>query len=192
MEMNPHHLVMGEITDFLTGITLADTHDERYRQKLAKRLVLDLGFYNEELVKDWEITVSAGSQKAKLKIDFLISLNGRTCMAVKYAPGSLVTRRLSNLAFSRIIRPYQIPIMVTFNGEDAEIINGSTGKVTAHGIDGIPKREALLALDSFPSISAELFEKASRIAFACEVNGACPCDTDICVLEDIQGRTLPG
>ena len=189
MEKNPHHLVMGELTDFLTGKTLTDTHDERYRQKLARHLVENLGYARDEVIKDHTLTVNAGSQMATLKIDFLVQLKNKTCMAVKYAPGSLVTRRLSNLAFSRIIQSYQIPVMITTNGEDAEVINGCTGKVIGNGLSDIPKRESLLSLtaESFPLISKELFDKASRIAYACEVNGACPCDTDICVLEQSTG-----
>ncbi len=35
MEKNPHHLILGELTDYLTEETLADTHDERLRQKLS-------------------------------------------------------------------------------------------------------------------------------------------------------------
>ena len=32
--MDGHHLILGELTDLITGETLTDTHDERYRQKL--------------------------------------------------------------------------------------------------------------------------------------------------------------
>jgi hypothetical protein len=107
-------------------------------------------------------------------------------MLIKYAPGSLVTRRLSNLALSRIICAYQVPVVVTTNGEDAEIINGSTGKLTGQGLDEIPSKIQLEKIDhsvSFPIISAGIHEKASRIAFACEVDGACPCDTDVCMVQ---------
>ena len=31
--MGGHHLIMGELTDLVTGQTLPDTHDERYRQR---------------------------------------------------------------------------------------------------------------------------------------------------------------
>lgn len=35
---NLHHLVLGQLKDFLTQTELTDTHDERYRQKIAKHL----------------------------------------------------------------------------------------------------------------------------------------------------------
>jgi len=41
---NPHHLVLGKLNDFLTGAEMTDTHDERYRQKIAEKLVLENGF----------------------------------------------------------------------------------------------------------------------------------------------------
>ena len=37
--MNGHHLILGELDDFVTGQRLADTHDERYRQRLSRLLV---------------------------------------------------------------------------------------------------------------------------------------------------------
>ena len=37
--MGNHHLILGELTDYLTGEPLTDTHDERLRQELAKWLV---------------------------------------------------------------------------------------------------------------------------------------------------------
>lgn len=49
METNSHHLVMGELTDFLTGRTIADTHDERYHQKLARHLVQALGYTKDQV-----------------------------------------------------------------------------------------------------------------------------------------------
>jgi hypothetical protein len=85
-----------------------------------------------------------------------------------------------------MIFPYQIPVVVTCNGEDAEVIDGVTGKVTGQGFDAIPDRQTLVSLagrSSFSDISEALRDKAARIAYACEVDGACPCDTDICTID---------
>jgi hypothetical protein len=186
MEKNPHHLVLGELLDFLTGERRIDTHDERYRQKISKHLVQTLGYAKEDIRQNIVLAIAAGDQRASIKVDFLINQADKTGMLIKYAPGSLVTRRLSNLALSRVIHPYQIPIIVTTNGEDAEIINGLNGKVIGQGVDSIPSKIKLEKLDtavSFPTISERLHEKASRIAYACEVDGACPCDTDVCRIQ---------
>lgn len=185
MEANPHHLIMGELTDFLTGKIIPDTHDERYLQKLSKHLVACLGYDKEDIIKDQELNISAGGRKAMLKVNFMVKFQDKVWMIVKFAPGSLVTRRLSNLALSRVITPYQIPFIVTTNGEDAEIINGITGKVSAQGLDHIPGKEKLLNMDAasfFQPVKPGVYEKASMIAFACEIDGACPCDTDRCVV----------
>ncbi len=186
MQENPHHLVMGELTDYLTGETLADTHDERFRQKIARHLVQVCGYEKKQIESRKPITVKAGRKTALLKMDFLVRTGEKTGMMIRYAPGSLVTRRLPNLALSRLVYPYQIPVVVTCNGEDAEVIDGVTGKVTGQGLDDIPDRQTLMALSiaaSFPPVSQTLHDKASRIAYACEVDGACPCDTDVCTLE---------
>ena len=186
MESNPHHLVMGELTDFITGRTIADTHDERYHQKLARQLVQTLGFAKEKIEQKKEVVIRTGDQAAKVVVDFLVKGEDRVDMMIKYAPGSLVTRRLSNLALSRIILPYYIPVVVTTNGEDAEVISGMTGKVIGQGLDAVPgPGDTLMTQLSGPQVPVppELFDKASRIAFACEVDGACPCDTGICHID---------
>jgi hypothetical protein len=38
--MAGHHLILGELEDFITGETIRDTLDERYRQKIARLLVI--------------------------------------------------------------------------------------------------------------------------------------------------------
>lgn len=184
---NTHHLVMGQLKDFLTGRVVADTHDERYRQKIAKLLVQDKGFDKKDIVANTKIKVTTGDKNAELKLDFMINYSGRLCVIIKYAPGSLVSRRLSTLALSRVVCAYQIPIVVFANGEDAEIIDGNTGEVIATGLSSIPGKTELMQIYSnhvFDLIDPAVFEKASRIVYACEVDGACPCDSDICIIED--------
>jgi hypothetical protein len=68
--------------------------------------------------------VQADDRKAIVKIDFVINLSSRVGMIIKFGPGSIVTRRRPVLAASRILVPYQIPVAVVTNGEDAEILEG--------------------------------------------------------------------
>lgn len=182
---NAHHLVLGELNDFLTGVVVTDTYDERYRQKLAKILVLDLGFAKKDIKSNFSIEVAAGERKGVIKIDFLVSYHGKTMILIKFAPGSLVTRRLSTQALSRIMESYQIPIVVTTNGEDAEIIDGNSGKLIGTGLENLPDKKKVSEMleenmDSvlFQPIKENTFNQASRIAYACEIDGACPCDSD--------------
>lgn len=182
---NPHHLVLGTLIDFLTDAVLTDTHDERYRQKIVKQLVLAHGFDKKEILSQIPIEISAGNKRAAIKVDFLIKRQDKIIALIKYAPGSLVTRRLSTLALSRIVKPYQIPIVVITNGEDAEILDGDTGKVVLTGLENLPHKDKIdktMASFSFMPIKKTTYDQASRIAYACEIDGACPCDTDVCIL----------
>ena len=183
--MNGHHLILGELTDFITGDTLKDTHDERYRQKIARLLTGQLGYLKADVEPRRALVAKADSKKAVLKIDFTITLEGRTCMVLKYGPGSLVTRRRAVLAVSRLIAPYQVPVAVITNGQDAEIINGASGEVTASGLESIPSKADLTKMaagETFAPISDQQAEMESRILYCYEVDDRCECDDDICRL----------
>ena len=67
--MDGHHLILGQLKDFITGETLPDTHDERYRQKLARLLVTSGGFSKNEVRPRMEVTATAGVKRAKLKAE---------------------------------------------------------------------------------------------------------------------------
>jgi hypothetical protein len=106
-------------------------------------------------------------------------------MLIRFGPGSLVSRERSALAVARLIAPYQVPIAVVTNGEDAEIIEGGSGRVIGRGLDAIPARaELAAALDQFgwPPIALERARMEARIAFCYDVDDACPCDETICRL----------
>lgn len=186
-ETNPHHLVMGELEDFLTGQLLPDTHDQRYLQKISKILVLEKKFDKRYIEAGLTYEVNIDRKIARIKVDFLVQFKDKAVMLIKYGPGSLVTRRQAALALSRILKPYQIPVVIVTNGEDAEILNGVTGKVSATGLEQIPNRleiEKKSESFSFQTITSQIRDMASRIVYACEVDGACPCDTDICVIQN--------
>ena len=148
--------------------------------------MVDKGFDKKDIESAITLEITAGVRKATLKIDFLVQFMGKIIMLIKFAPGSLVTRRLSTLALSRLIRPYQLPIVVISNGEDAEILDGNSGKIIATGIENLPDKESVKKewpSFSFNEIQKNTFDQASRIAYAFEVDGACPCDSDVCIIE---------
>ena len=183
--MNGHHLILGELDDFITGEPLSDTHDERYRQKLARLLVEEKGYLKSDILPRMELFVHAGNKRAILRIDFGIRLSVGIAMVVKYGPGSLVTRRRPALAASRLIAPYQVPVVVVTNGESAEILEGESGEPIAAGLDAIPSKEALarkVSTKPFSPISDDRAEMESRILYAYEVDGSCPCDDTVCKL----------
>jgi len=183
--MAGHHLILGERDDFITGETIKDTYDERYRQKIARLLVNRKGYLKSEIEPRRKLVAKAGDCKAIVKIDFVIQLSGKVCMLIKFGPGSIVTRRRSVLAASRILTSYQIPIAVVTNGEDAEILEGASGNVLSQGLLTIPSRADLQRIAGkhhFESIAKNRAEIESRIFYCFEVDGSCPCDEDICKL----------
>ena len=183
--MAGHHLILGEQTDFITGETIPDTHDEHYRQKIARLLVNHKSYLKYDIKPRKDLPVQAGENRAVIKIDFLISLLGKVGMIVNFGPGSIVTRRRPLLAASRVLAPYQIPIAVVTNGEDAEVLEGASGRVISRGLESIPSREQLVEImgaDHFNRISAARAEMESRILYCYEVDGSCPCDENVCRL----------
>ncbi len=181
--MSGHHLILGDLDDVITGETVTDTFDERYRQKIARLLIDGKGYLKSDIQPRKSLLVKAGDKRAVIKIDFLISLLDKLCMIVRYGPGSVVTRHRPALAASRVLVPYQIPVAVVTNGEDAEILDGSSGKVLSRGMETVPSKTELQEIANrfeFNKISPERAEMESRILYCYEVDDSCPCDEDVC------------
>lgn len=180
-----HHLILGKLVDFITGETIQDTHDERYRQKLARILVEHKGYLKKEIEPGRELLITAADKKAVITVDYTIKLADKICIIIKYGPGSLVTRHRPALAASRLVAPYQVPVVVVTNGEDADILEGATGKVISVGLESIPAKAELIeqvANIHFDPISAKQSEMESKIIYAFEVDGSCMCDDGTCRL----------
>lgn len=184
--MEGHHLILGKTTDFITGETIEDTHDERYRQNIAQLLVNNKSYEKKDVKPHYDLLAQAGNKKAIIMVDFLISLEKRVCMIIRYGPGSITTRHRPAIAASRLVADYQIPIVVVTNGVDADILDGLTGKIISTGLDAIPAKPELVKLSAkfaFPQISETRAEAESRILYVYDVDGSCPCDNSICRIE---------
>jgi hypothetical protein len=183
--MAGHHLVLGELKDFLTGKTKKDTHDERLRQAIARVLVVQKGYDREDIRSGEKIPVTCNEKRALVPLDFRVVLHGRTAMIVKYGPGSILTRSRAALALSRLAAPYQVPFVVVTNGRDAEVLSGDSGRPLGEGLDAIPSKERLLrlaAVAGWMPLTQRQIEMESRILYAYEIDDACPCDDTICKL----------
>ncbi len=181
--MMVHHLVLGELEDFLTGQKIEDNHDERLRQKSVRFLVEKKQYAKKNISGPVKLPVRAGKKKAIVRVDYVVRLFEKTCMLVKYGPGSLVTRRRPALAASRLLEPYQIPLVVVTNGIDAEIMDGLSGKILGKCFDDIPNESELrekFDFFDFKAIPSDRARLESRIVYAYEVDDACPCDDTIC------------
>jgi len=185
-EKKGHHLILGKRVDFITGSTICDTHDERYRQSLARLLVEHKGYPKNDIDARRELFFKAVDKSAMITIDYTISLFDKICMIVKYGPGSLTTRHRPALAASRLLALYSVPIVVVSNGLDADIIDGTTGSIIGRGLESIPAKSELVEIARsarFDRLSDKQIEMEARILYAFEVDDSCPCDDTICRLD---------
>ena len=185
--MAGHHLILGELTDVITGEVLEDSHDERYRQKIARILLSDKGYSRAEIISRTPLTVAAGKRRGRIRVEFIVAIDGTAGMVIKYGPGSLITRHRPTLAMSRLLADYQIPVVVVTNGEDADVLDGNSGRLAGKGFDAVPTRPDLVKImerASFDPISPRRADMEAMIVYCSEIDGSCPCDTDICRLAE--------
>lgn len=192
--MNGHHLILGKTTDYITGEAIEDTHDERYRQNIARFLVEDLSYGKNDIKPRHKLLIKAGNKSAVISIDFLVYSGNRVSMLIKYGPGSITTRHRPALAASRITESYQIPVVVVTNGVDADILDGQSGRIVSTDLSSIPDKASLITISnnySFTEIKPDRAEIESRILYAYEVDGSCPCDDTICRIDDCDNMVRP-
>ena len=177
-----HHMIYGNLVDYVTGEPLVDTDDERYRQKLARLLVEERGFAKNELEMRRRIETLFNHQFVASKIDIVVSIGDQRVMVLRYGPGSLVTRERAAIAAARVLEEdHMIPLAVVTNGEDGELLNARTGKVLATGLEAIPTREAVLKMMpdlDFTPVVPQRREPELRILNAFDVEVCCaggPC-----------------
>lgn len=179
--------ILGKTIDFITGREITDTDDERYRQKLAHFLVEKKGYSKEDVEVKHRLEMIIEDMKVLSMVDFIIKIKEKSCIVIKYGPGSLVTRERPALAIARILESYPIPLTVVTNGEDAEILDTISGKVIATGIDSIPDKNKIL--DQFKDIplkhlSPKQIDAEKRILSAYDwLEHSLECDDDWCVTE---------
>lgn len=183
--MGTSHLILGNTSDYLTGQEIADTHDEKIRQAIAKLLVEVKGFKKSDIMVRQVLTLTVDHKSGIVPIDFLININDITCMTIMYGPGSLVTRQRPTLSAARLLKEYVIPYAVTTNGKDAIVMDSVSGKIIGEGFVAIPTRQLILEkLKSiiFQPISEDHKEKEKRILFAMEVLTRQECSDYVCSL----------
>ncbi len=180
-----HHLVLGTLVDAITGQTLTDTHDERYRQKIARLLIEGKGYTRDQILPRAPLDIFAGGKRARLTLDLMVYSGQHAGMIIQYGPGSLVTRHRPALALTFVVKPYRIALAVVTNGEQADVLDSRDGKLLGSGLDAIPDAAELqrhLQYWRAEPISSARLELANRILFAYEIDGRCPCDDSVCTL----------
>ncbi len=140
-EIPSHHMIYGYCDDYITGEKLVDTDDERCRQELARFMVEDRGWLKGDIEMRLRIETLFNQQFVASKITMALSLRGKRCLLVRYAPGSIVTRERPTLAAARVLdADMQVPLAVVTNGVDAELLETESGKVLGTGMAVVPHR----------------------------------------------------
>lgn len=177
-----HHMIYGHLTDFVTGESLVDTDDERYRQKMARFLVDEKGYDKSDLEMRLTIETLFAKQFVVSKIDIVVSFEGKRFMLLRYGPGSLVTRERPAIAAARVLdQSQQIPLAIVTNGKDAEVLDVHSRRVLRTGLSSVPdKKEAINMIESldFSPYPDEKREKELRILNAFDKEVCCagqPC-----------------
>jgi len=184
--MGGHHLILGQLIDYISGETLDDTLDERHRQGLGRLLVEQKGFAKTDIASRHELEIHNENKCAQLLITYVVKMDGRIAMLVQYGPGSLVTRHRPSLAMARLVADYQVPVVVVSNGVDADILKGGDGSRLAAGLAHIPTHDQLKEISAqhtWDAIDRQRAEMEIRILMAYEVDGRCPCDDSTCKIE---------
>lgn len=186
MALSTEHLILGELTDFISGRTMVDTHDERARQKIARFLVEQKGYSRDDIETRRRLSLVLNGQNGVVTVDFVLMVDEKAFAIVMFGPGSVVTRERSTLAAARLIeKKYAVPFAVATNGEDAAVLETKTGAVVSRELNGIPsQKEAMKMIGTlaFETMPEERLEKEKRILFAFEVLAARECDEYTCSL----------
>jgi hypothetical protein len=175
-------VVYGQLTDLISGESLADTEDERLRQQIARHLLTECGFSRQQIRCRLQVPIAAGEKHAEVPLDFLVSLEGVPAMIIRYGPGSIVTRHRPALALARLLGPRIVPVVVVTNGREADVLESSRGQLIGSGLEAILTREALegrLAATPMAVVNPRQAEMAARIVYAFEIDGSCALDAHL-------------
>lgn len=181
--MGRHHLILGKITDYLTGETVIETDDEQARQTIARFLVEQKGYLKTDLESRLMLPVLVDGDSGQVRVDYVVRINGKAVMVVVYGPGAIVSRQRPTLAVARLMEPYVIPYAVISNGRDGHLMDSRTGKVIGKSLDAVYSRSELLEkFDglSFDGLSEDRIDKEKRILFVMEVLSERECDEFSC------------
>jgi len=183
--MGTSHLVMGELTDYLTGQTLPDTHDERLIQQISRFLVEDKGFSREDILSRKKMSLTVDGKTGTVVVHFIILINHVAFAVGMYGPGSIVTRQRPAIAVARLVEDHVVPYAFITNGRDANLLDSNSGKVIGKDLNSIySKTEALQLFRKIhlQKLSEDRREKEQRILYTMDILTHAECDEFVCGL----------
>ena len=183
--MGTSHLVMGELTDLITGQTLPDTHDERLIQKISRFLIENKGYFITEILTRKKLSLAIDGKSASVTVHFIIYIDQKPFAVIIYGPGSIVTRQRPTIAVARLFDEYIIPFSVITNGLEANMMDSKSGKVIGKNLDSIFSRKEARKLlkDVHPeTLTQDRREKEQRILYTMDIMTENECKDYVCNL----------
>lgn len=181
--MGTSHLIMGELTDYLTDQTLPDTHDERILQKISRFLIENKGYFKTDFLTRRKMSVTVSGKTGTVTVHFIVRINDISCAVIMYGPGSIVTRQRGTIAVARLFEDYIIPYSMITNGTEAIFMDSGTGKTIGKDMDSFFSREAaadhLKSLD-LETLTKERQEKEQRILYTMDILTEAECTDYAC------------
>lgn len=181
--MGERHLILGKLTDYITGQIRVDTHDERARQTIARLLVDEKGYDRADITTGVKLSLTVDGDFGVVRADFVVRVNGRAVMVIVYGPGAIVSRQRPALSVARLLETHVIPYAVISNGQEAHVMDSRTGKVIAEGMNAIfSKADLLDKMDQLPfeALPENRVDKEQRILFCMEVLSVRECENFTC------------
>jgi len=129
------------LTDYVTGQEIPNIGAEENRQRVERFLVETKGYKKDDIEVDADLRFSIGDEEVHSNVDLVVRIQEKRFMVLRCVPGSLVSRQRETLAAARLLDVYQIPFSVVTDGEDAQLLETTTGSVLAQGMDVIPSKE---------------------------------------------------
>lgn len=128
-----------------------------------------LGYQPAEIEADKVFEIRAGNISETVSTDFILSLKGRSYMAIKCVASSVESWERCMVAFARVADTCQIPYALVTDGEFSRLIETSTGNVVAGELNSLPTRdEAEIHIEKLKPVSCptERKEREMRILLA--------------------------
>ncbi len=132
------------LTDYLTGAEIPFSNRDNIRQKILRFLLEERGYLKSDIEVDREILFEADGGKFRSLVDIAIVVGGIMLMVWKCASGSLVSRERQIIAAARLIEDHVVPFSVVTNGQDLEVLDSCSEKITGRGFTAVPFRVDLL------------------------------------------------
>ena len=150
------------------------------REFIERFLLEEKGYSREDIETGIVLNIELGESAAAPVLDIVVRLKDKRLIAVKCAPGSVVSREMETLAMARILDDYQIPFCAVTNGREGEFLDTASGRVIGTSLRDIPSKGEILGRFGtleFKPIPPKKVEQAKKVLLAAETI-KCPLSCD--------------